>query len=237
MDWLSAVDDMVSLTLHTDRAPHGAGAERDAAVISDSAFAVPYKRAAVIAGISVRQLDYWSRTGLVVPSITEHLSTANHVRLYTLQDMVELVVAARLRRALTLQHIRRTVTFLRGYASVDSPLRELRFAVHHDEIHFQMPDGSWSGEYAPDQTIAPQVLALDPIVARIRRGAQRPAGTEGRIERVRKVRSSKPVFAGTRVPVSAVSAYLKRGIADDRILDAFPDLTVKDIEAARHSAA
>ena len=55
--------------------------------------------------------------------------------------------------------------------------------------------------------------------------------------RRRGVLGSKAVFAGTRVPVAAVEAYLERGLPDERILEAFPELTREDVEAARRSRA
>jgi uncharacterized protein (DUF433 family) len=51
------------------------------------------------------------------------------------------------------------------------------------------------------------------------------------------VLGSKAVFAGTREPVAAVEAYLERGLPDERILEAFPELTREDVEAARQSRA
>jgi uncharacterized protein (DUF433 family) len=44
------------------------------------------------------------------------------------------------------------------------------------------------------------------------------------------------VFAGTRVPVATVLDYLAHGYSDERILEAFPDLTTSDIAAARRQA-
>jgi hypothetical protein len=41
------------------------------------------------------------------------------------------------------------------------------------------------------------------------------------------------MFKGTRVPVQVVAEYLKPGKGHDEILEAFPNLTVKDIEAAK----
>jgi uncharacterized protein (DUF433 family) len=42
-----------------------------------------------------------------------------------------------------------------------------------------------------------------------------------------------PVFAGTRVPVDAVTASLKKGIDRKRILGSYPSLTNEHLEAAR----
>jgi uncharacterized protein (DUF433 family) len=82
------------------------------------------------------------------------------------------------------------------------------------------------------------LLPLDQYRAGIRRVARatRPRRDAGRIERYRKVLGHKPVFAFTRVPVSAVIPYLKRALPDEEIL-AFPQLTKADIAAARRHGA
>ena len=66
------------------------------------------------------------------------------------------------------------------------------------------------------------------------RPSREPAA--GHIERHRGVLGGKPVFVGTRVPLAAVEPYLARGPPDERILEAFPDLTREDLESARRSA-
>ena len=96
----------------------------------DDALAIPDKRAAKLAGITMRQLRYWDQIHLVSPSIKRRLSPRNIVRLYSFQDLLELLVAAELRHkpGISLQHIRRVVAHLheQGFGS---PLRELRFAT------------------------------------------------------------------------------------------------------------
>ena len=44
--------------------------------------AIPDKRAAKLARISVRQLRYWEQTGLIVPSIKRQISQRNTVQRY-----------------------------------------------------------------------------------------------------------------------------------------------------------
>ncbi len=66
------------------------------------------------AGISYRQLDYWARTGLVVPSIRP-ASGSGTQRLYSFRDIVVLKVVKRLLDAgVSLQNIRRAVDQLRS---------------------------------------------------------------------------------------------------------------------------
>jgi DNA-binding transcriptional MerR regulator len=63
--------------------------------------------------ISYRQLDYWARTGLVVPSIRD-ASGSGTQRLYSFRDMVVLKVVKRLLDAgVSLQNIRKAIEVLR----------------------------------------------------------------------------------------------------------------------------
>ncbi|HLL67496.1 MAG TPA: MerR family transcriptional regulator [Micromonosporaceae bacterium] len=65
------------------------------------------------AGISYRQLDYWARTGLVVPSVRD-ASGSGTQRLYSFRDIVVLKVVKRLLDAgVSLQNIRKAIDTLR----------------------------------------------------------------------------------------------------------------------------
>lgn len=70
-------------------------------------------------GISYRQLDYWARTQLVVPSIRD-ASGSGTQRLYSFRDLVVLKVVKRLLDAgVSLQNIRRAIETLRVYGAED----------------------------------------------------------------------------------------------------------------------
>ena len=65
------------------------------------------------AGISYRQLDYWARTGLVVPEIRTADGSGTQ-RLYSFRDILLLKVVKKLLDAgITLQQIRAAITHLR----------------------------------------------------------------------------------------------------------------------------
>jgi DNA-binding transcriptional MerR regulator len=65
-------------------------------------------------GISYRQLDYWARTTLVIPSIRD-ASGSGTQRLYSFRDLVVLKVVKRLLDAgVSLQNIRRAIETLRS---------------------------------------------------------------------------------------------------------------------------
>lgn len=202
----------------------------------DDLIALPEKRAAALAGVSTRMLLYWSVKGIVEPGIRRRLSLRTGVRLYTFQDTVSLLVAATLRkRGFSLHHVRRVVLHLRsrGY---EAPLRELRFATFGKEIYFQHPTGEWEGGARPDQTVLSEVIDLALIRALVRAGARRPATSAGKIERRRGSVGSKPVFAGTRIPVDTVSQWLAHGFGPADVIEAYPDLTEADVDAARQYA-
>src|SRR5262249_49385787 len=204
-----------------------------ASMIEEALVAVTRDRAAELAGLSVRQVEYWSTTGLIKPTVCHRLTSHRQVRLYGFLDLMALMVAAELRkRGVSLQHIRMIVAHLRdrGY---EAPLTELRFATEGQRVYFQHPDGFWESGAAPDQMVLPQVLDLRPLRARLARIGERDASRIGRVERRRGVLGSKPVLGGTRVPVETVRRYLESGRSVDDILRAFPVLERDDVEAVR----
>jgi DNA-binding transcriptional MerR regulator len=76
---------------------------------------VGYRGPAVckIVGISYRQLDYWTTTGLVLPSIRDAEGSGSQ-RLYSFDDIVQLkVIKSLLDTGVSLQRIRSAVEFLR----------------------------------------------------------------------------------------------------------------------------
>lgn len=67
-----------------------------------------------IAGITYRQLDYWARTGLVVPSIRGAAGSGSQ-RLYSFKDILVLKIVKRLLdTGISLQNIRVAVDHLRS---------------------------------------------------------------------------------------------------------------------------
>jgi DNA-binding transcriptional MerR regulator len=75
--------------------------------------------AAVAAGITYRQLDYWARTGLVEPSVRA-ASGSGTQRLYGFRDILALKIVKRLLDAgISLQQIRIAVAYLHEQGSSD----------------------------------------------------------------------------------------------------------------------
>jgi DNA-binding transcriptional MerR regulator len=75
--------------------------------------------ACTVAGITYRQLDYWARTGLVVPSVRD-ASGSGTQRLYSFRDILVLKVVRRLlATGVSLQNIRAAVEHLRKHGVDD----------------------------------------------------------------------------------------------------------------------
>ena len=78
---------------------------------------------------------------------------------------------------------------------------------------------------------------LEEVRADLRSAVAERHREPGRVVKRRRVLSSKPTFAGTRVPVSAVQAFVDHGASDDDILAAYPQLTAADIAVVRGNRA
>jgi DNA-binding transcriptional MerR regulator len=75
--------------------------------------------ACVAAGISYRQLDYWARTELVVPSVQSATGSGSQ-RLYSFNDILVLKIVKRLLdTGVSLQNIRSAVEHLRNRGQVE----------------------------------------------------------------------------------------------------------------------
>lgn len=191
-------------------------------------------RVAEMAEMRENRLGYWERTGLVTPTVEERLTGNRAVRLYDFTDMMSILVIAALREQVSLQHIRLIVAYLQR---LDFKVSEVTFAIAGRKVHFQASDGKWEDISEQGQIVLHQVLDLKPLRARIRRAAARRGGAAGQIEKRRGARGSKPLLAGTRVPVSAVQAYLDNGVDTAEILRAYPDLSSADIDRVRQTAS
>ena len=78
-----------------------------------------------------------------------------------------------------------------------------------------------------------EVIMLEEVRTDLRRAAAERNREPGRIVKRRRVHASKPTFAGTRIPVSAVEGFLQEGASDEDILAAYPQLTPADIAVVR----
>ncbi|MGH9169010.1 MAG: MerR family transcriptional regulator [Acidimicrobiia bacterium] len=78
-----------------------------------------------LVGITYRQLDYWARTGLLVPSLHPAQGSGSQ-RLYSFLDIVQLrVIKSLLDAGMSLKKIRQAMNILRERVESDSPLADV----------------------------------------------------------------------------------------------------------------
>ena len=76
-------------------------------------------KAASVVGISYRQLDYWARTDLIRPSLTDATGSGSR-RTYSYRDLLELrVIKSLLDAGIKLESVRKSFTYLRAQADTD----------------------------------------------------------------------------------------------------------------------
>ena len=76
-------------------------------------------KAASVVGISYRQLDYWARTDLIRPSLTDAAGSGSR-RMYSYRDLLELrVIKSLLDAGIKLESVRKAFTYLRNQADTD----------------------------------------------------------------------------------------------------------------------
>lgn len=187
-------------------------------------------RVSRLTGFTLRQLTYWAKTELIQPTVDRRLTPQRPVRLYSWEDVLSLLIIAELRRQrVSIQYVRQIVEHVRraGFG-----MAQVEFAIAGSRVHFRTPGGEWEDAHRP-QPVLSQVLDLEPLKAQLRDSAKRTAADIGRIERRRGAMGSKPLVAGTRIPVSTVQRFLDRGTPIAEILEAYPSLERQDIEVIR----
>ncbi len=86
---------------------------------ADRSTGFPGRRTADIVGISYRQLDYWARTDLIRPSLTDASGSGSR-RMYSYRDLLELkVVKSLLDAGIKLEQVRQVFQFLRDHLGED----------------------------------------------------------------------------------------------------------------------
>lgn len=198
----------------------------------DELIGVPIHAAARIGHTTQRRLNAWREQGLIVPAVTRRLSDRKVVHLYDFGQLVEIRVVRELEaRDAKIRVIKALLDAVRS-PEVPRPLRTLRWSVNAGEPFVEI-DGIPFGGRSPRQGVIPDSIDLEAIRTDIRSRLRERVGEPGAVERRRRTLGSQDLFAGTRIPVDAVVAFLRADADDDEILEAYPDLTPDDIEVAR----
>ena len=154
-----------------------------------------------LVGITYRQLDYWARTGLLRPSITDATGSGSQRR-YSYGDVLELKVIKRLLDAgLKLQQARQAVECLRGDLGADLASAQLVLAGSRSVL--AQSDGEIVDLLAGGQGVF-NILPLSGVVSEL----------EAAIVEIRR-RSRRPERR-TRPPVIRPADYLAAAEAAER---------------------
>jgi len=110
----------------------------DDAMDKDSGFSG--QQAAKVVGISYRQLDYWARTDLIRPTLSDATGSGSRRR-YSYQDLLELrVIKTLLDAGIRLESVREVFSYLREHVSTDIAAAHLVISgqsvvlAHGDEL-------------------------------------------------------------------------------------------------------
>ncbi|HWP59078.1 MAG TPA: MerR family transcriptional regulator [Candidatus Acidoferrales bacterium] len=101
------------------------------------------KSASRIAGVSLRQIQYWDERGFIRPSVKVAEGRGTR-RLYSFSDLVRLRVVKDLSdHGVSLSKIRRSVAFLRrSFSAAPSPAESLRYLTDGEKIFLLTADKS-----------------------------------------------------------------------------------------------
>jgi uncharacterized protein (DUF433 family) len=193
---------------------------------------VPGDRAAKLAGISRQRLYYWEQTHLIEPTFKKRLGAHSIVRLYDLQRLTELKVAAKmvLDHGVSVRWLRPLLAYLRE--NYDAPLATLKYAVQGKRVFYNDGSGWQTGA---GQATFEGILRLNQIRTNLRRALryERTEDQIGRVVKRRSIQGSAPIFDGTRIPLAAVWEFLDDGEPVSEILEAYPDLQERDVRKAK----
>ncbi|MBB4194861.1 DUF433 domain-containing protein [Rhizobium aethiopicum] len=193
-----------------------------------------------LTGVTVRQLKHWDKTGFFAPSLAYDDRSQAYSRLYSFRDLLSLKILNSLRNdaKVPLPHLRAvkdklehlgedlwsktTLYVLNRRVIFDNPITEAKEEVLSGQGVLQIPLKVITGD-------------MNRAVEKMR---ERDKSLFGRIESKRGIANSKPVVAGTRIPVASVKAFADAGYTVEEIIKEYPTLTPEDIAAAiRHGAA
>jgi DNA-binding transcriptional MerR regulator len=125
--------------------------------------------AARLTGLAYHDLDYWARSGFIVPSVAAAAGKGSQ-RAYSFRDLVALRVARELRDAgISLPALRRVVQYLRESEGLDHPLAEARLVVAGDDVIMSRSDEELlSLLKRPGQTYLTALVNLANVVEELR---------------------------------------------------------------------
>jgi uncharacterized protein (DUF433 family) len=187
-----------------------------------------------VTGLSVNQLQRWDRNGFFQPSFADPNRRRPYSRVYARNDVLALGMIARLREAgAPLTQIKPLLPLLAPDEHGDWLTRCFhvvgkRVYVSRDEA---IAAARQRGEFAEPACIGTEsvIFELKEAIARLQ---ERQPEHIGRVTRNRGIMGGAPIIAGTRIPTETIAWFHSHGYSLTEILENFPRLTAKDVEAA-----
>lgn len=194
-----------------------------------------------LSGLTFGQVRRWRRMGFLNPSYKEENKNPKraYANIYSFRDLMVLRILGSLSsdHGVPLRELKSAGEALSEIGVADWASTRLWVAdkkvVFTDPSHKRKREAS-SGQYVVE--IALEVVTTSAKAA-IRQYNKRDSGQIGQTEKKRHLQSSQEVFAGTRIPIKAVSGYIRAGYSNTAILKEYPALKKEDIERARAEAA
>jgi DNA-binding transcriptional MerR regulator len=130
-------------------------------------------QACKIVGISYRQLDYWTRTDLIVPSLQEAHGSGTQ-RLYSFGDLLQLKVIKRLTDAgASLRKVRQAIDYVRTHLADD--WEQATIVTDGERVYACTTDEEVVDLLRKGQGVLGAVVAVDKVRAELQ-------GTLGRLQ-------------------------------------------------------
>lgn len=127
-----------------------------------------------VSGIPYQRLDYWARSGFLLPSLQQAEGKGSDRR-YSFRDLIALRVANEIRKqGVSLQKLRKVVKFLQQYKGSEAALSSARLTVSGDDVFLHESDQQLiSSLKEPGQFVFAFVVNLGSIAEKIQRDVQK----------------------------------------------------------------
>lgn len=192
------------------------------------------EQAASLSGLSERRLRRWAADDMIAPEFSA--SGEPDFGFYSFRDIVSLRTAATLiekgAKPRVLKGLNRW--FLDHREDYPDPWATLRIEIYGDEPYFyDIKTKRYVGSKPPGQLLLELQLEMKSIAIDVEHDAahigERDVADRGQL---RPGARGRMFVRGTRVPTSAIASFADAGFKPRDIQHEYPDLTLKDINAA-----
>ena len=184
--------------------------------------------------LSQRRLRYWAKTGFFGPSFVEERPRLPYSRFYSFHDVVALrtLEMLRVQNNVPLQHLRTVAKELTHLK--DELWTSTKLYVVGRRVVLVSPESGGLQEVVSKQYVL--AISLKEVIEHTERDVarlrERSPDIIGKIQRHRSIARNAWTIAGTRIAVGSIRRLSEDGYSTSQIIDEYPDLTERDVEAA-----